>query len=168
MKSRGIHLQMLGVELGVEVLLSPNPPTFSNEIFDAWAETERVIVQGYNPKSQICYYIGLHELGHIAHGHCDDREMWYEVNKIEGEAEAWNWALDNSQEEISLDTSQFILSKYALGSYVKENVEEVGYPGVNYDSVKERLRPNYVVTNVQRSIGTLFNSQKTTGKCNSS
>ncbi len=51
----------------------------------------------------ISYYIGLHELGHVYHGHTQGRppykdEVHYFTNGVlKSEAEAWKYALDNAK-----------------------------------------------------------------------
>jgi hypothetical protein len=48
------------------------------------------------------YYIGMHELGHMVHGHTQGRppksdEVFYFTNGVlRSEAQAWEWAMDNA------------------------------------------------------------------------
>lgn len=124
--------------MGVEVLLNKNPPFLSNLPFNAYAEDDRVVFNGYRG-TNADYYIGLHELGHIFHGHPMEGSTGaqrYDSNILEGESEAWLWAFENAEEEMSEMTKQFISSDFALGSYANGNH---GTRGKNYWKVMYKI-----------------------------
>lgn len=115
---RAMHLVSTGNARGIGVILDPNR-LWTGLPIDAWAEKNAIKVYGWQEESQICYFAGLHELGHVFSGHCSHRESWAQQNVIESECEAWVWALDNTMERPSFDTLDFIFGDYALGSYMK-------------------------------------------------
>jgi len=141
MRERGIHLVSLGAEIGVEVHLNQNPSFFSNHPVEGRAENWAIFVYGYKNKSEICYLVGLHELGHVVNEHTigQERELWYDDHILEGEAEAWNWALDNTREKFSAYALNWILD-YPIKTYLRNSPHENGYPGPSYHKLVERIR----------------------------
>lgn len=137
-KERSIHLVSLGSQMGVEVLLNKNMPFLSNRPFDAYAQDDRIVVNGYNGTNSH-YYVGLHELGHIYYEHPvkdSPGGKQYDENVLEGESLAWLWAFDKALEEMSEYTKELITSDFALGSYAKN------YPGPrgkSYWKVMEKI-----------------------------
>ena len=137
-KERSIHLVSLGAGMGVEVILNKNPPFLSNLPFNAYAQDDRVVFNGYRG-TNADYYIGLHELGHIAYEHPIEGSFGaqrYDENVLEGESEAWLWAFANAKEEMSERTKEFISSDFALGSYAHGSH---GERGKNYWKVMETI-----------------------------
>lgn len=136
-KERSIHLVSLGAELGAEVLLNSKPPFLSNLPFDAYAEDDRIVFNGYTG-TNTDYYIGLHELGHVFHMHPmegSEGAERYDSNILEGESEAWLWAFENAKEDMSERTKEFIVSDFALGSYSSGH----GSRGINYWNVMHKV-----------------------------
>jgi hypothetical protein len=130
-KERSIHLVSTGAGLGVEVVLNPNPPFLSNLPFDAYAQDDRVVFNGYRA-TNADYYIGLHELGHVYLMHPmegSEGAKRYDEDILEGESEAWLWAFENAREDMSEMTKEFIASDFALGSYARSSS---GPRGKNY------------------------------------
>lgn len=54
----------------------------------------------------VTYYVALHELGHVAHGHGqgrpphEDRTFYFENGVIRSEAQAWEWAFDHARKPL--------------------------------------------------------------------
>ncbi len=72
--------------------------------------------------NQIDYLINLHELGHVFHGHTQgrpphsDKKFYFDNGVLRSEAEAWEWALDQSIDEPEL-ASRIFMWDNCLGSY---------------------------------------------------
>lgn len=82
----------------------------------------RVEIEGWCEESQCAYVCGLHELGHIAHGHVEGAIALaekYTARIVEAEAEAWAWALEHLDEPLLPETRDKIAGPHWLGSYVK-------------------------------------------------
>lgn len=90
----------------------------------AWDDSERA------------YFVGLHELGHVALNHNGasraDFEERYLRRQLEAEAEAWQWALENSEEELSADAKSMAAS--FLSTY-----ESFGGGGPTFTAVAAEL-----------------------------
>ena len=69
-------------------------------------------VQGPLINNQKDYLTLLHELGHFYHSHT------YRTNVLEEEAQAWEWAIEQCQDEIDYQSRKFILHD-CLGSYYR-------------------------------------------------
>ena len=75
------------------------------------------------PSVEAAYLIGLHELGHIWYGHTQGRPPhenqihYFENGVLKSEAEAWEFALDNSLIEPSEEDRDMMLQ--CIMSYVK-------------------------------------------------
>jgi len=76
------------------------------------------------------YYIGLHELGHMVHGHTQGRppksdEVFYFTNGVlRSEAQAWEWAMDNALIEPDAYTRDQMWNR-CMGSYYSGSMEGV-------------------------------------------
>lgn len=76
------------------------------------------------------YYIGLHELGHVALGHTQGRppntekKFYFENGVLRSEAQAWEWAFDHALVPMSEEEGQYCHQNY-LGSYVRA-AQDVG------------------------------------------
>lgn len=57
--------------------------------------------------SQVHYLICLHEIGHLFHRHTRTTKTSGEI-VLKQEAEAWDWALDNCDENVTLQSNDFI------------------------------------------------------------
>jgi hypothetical protein len=71
---------------------------------------------------QQSYFIALHELGHFALGHTQGRPpkeketFYFDNGVVKSEAQAWEWALDNSLESPDERTRRFMVRR-CLDSY---------------------------------------------------
>lgn len=88
-------------------------------------------VEGPKIQNQIDYLICLHELGHFAWGHtqgrppASDKKFYFENGVLKSEAQAWEWALDHCQEEITDESRKFMWDN-CLGTYYQGAVESKG------------------------------------------
>jgi len=83
-------------------------------------------VEGPEPyESQICFAVGLHELGHVHHGHTQGRppmghlRHYFDNGVLRSEAEAWEFALDHfdlRNETVEDETRSFMWNT-CLNSY---------------------------------------------------
>ena len=116
------HLEELAKEYNIQLSLIPETyfggikhmalfrfPPKRIEIFD-WNE------------DQLGYVAGLHEFGHMAHGHADDFQESYVKRILEAECEAWQWALDNLREPLKPETVKryFKDPDTGLRSYIRD------------------------------------------------
>lgn len=117
------YLYDLARELGCGLRLGPN---FAGMMF-----VEFGYVEGPHPYQsseftpQQAFAVGLHELGHFAHGHTQGRpplghlKFYFENGVLRSEAEAWAFALGHFQEreeEIDPKTRTFMHDR-CIGSY---------------------------------------------------
>lgn len=85
----------------------------------------------YYPNLQSRYMVCLHELGHFAHGHTQgrppksDEKFYFDNGVLRSEAEAWQWAMDNANEELEWATRIFMWET-CMGSYYRSS--SVGAP----------------------------------------
>jgi len=84
----------------------------------------REITNSYS-NLQSRYMVNMHELGHFARGHTQGRppmqnKRWYFTNGVlKSEAEAWEWAMDNSiLSAYENDTKSFMWER-CMGSYYR-------------------------------------------------
>ena len=79
-------------------------------------------VEGPTLENEKDYFINLHELGHMAHGHTqgrppqDDKKFYFENGVLKSEAQAWEWALDRAMIKPSPESRVFMWDT-CLGSY---------------------------------------------------
>lgn len=96
-----------------------------------FVEYEPPMIEGPVIQEQKDYFIMLHELGHVAHGHTQgrppftDKRFYFDNGVLKSEAEAWMWALDNSREEPCQATRNFMWN-FCLGSYLRGSVTARG------------------------------------------
>ena len=64
-----------------------------------------------------CYFAGLHELGHFHFQTNGDNDK-YRKNVIHHECEAWEWAINNSEIELTEEMIEYM--KSCLSSYIKD------------------------------------------------
>lgn len=90
------------------------------------------------PSEQARYIVGLHELGHFAHGHTQGRpprfnrynpgkyhpicekvgtQFYFDNGVLKSEAQAWEWALDNSKDDELAPEVRAFMWDTCLGSY---------------------------------------------------
>lgn len=144
--SRREHIYRLAEPLGVGVKLTPNPRILSDGRIvpagyaDGRART--IGVQGWDD-GQLAYFAGLHELGHHARhfgrrGFDPDRDYWGRI--VEAEAEAWDWALENTAEAPTVLTRRTIARDW-LGSYVRDRTwsPAAKIPGPAFERVSTTL-----------------------------
>jgi hypothetical protein len=78
---------------------------------------------------ELNYYIMLHELGHVYHGHTQGRppfenKVWYFENGVlRSEAEAWKFALDNAIIKPNEEDVDFMVN-YCILSYYNSSLRE--------------------------------------------
>lgn len=76
------------------------------------------------PSLIICYFVALHELGHVANGHTQGRppfpekRHYFDNGVLRSEAEAWEWALDVTKVVPSRKDARFMAERY-IGSYIQ-------------------------------------------------
>ena len=76
----------------------------------------------YTFTPRLCYFAGLHELGHVYHGHTQGRppfehkRYYFDNGVFKSEAEAWEYALDHSIIEFTDGEKRFALK--CLDSYL--------------------------------------------------
>lgn len=110
------HIDELADAVGCDVTQRDGMPGMM------YVEYEPPLIEGPLIKEQKDYFVMLHELGHVAHGHTqgrpgyEDKTFYFDNGVLRSEAEAWNWALDNAEEEADLATRAFMWT-VCLGSY---------------------------------------------------
>lgn len=126
------HLDELAHSLGCRLdQITPNTPGM---MYVEFGYVEGPVLSGPNIQSK--YMVNLHELGHYAHGHTQGRppmqnETWYFANGVlKSEAEAWEWALDNSLlNEYDKETRNYMWNT-CMGSYYRGAIRDgIGVPG---------------------------------------
>src|SRR2546430_1966206 len=61
-----------------------------------------LVADGFHPTPESAYLVMLHELGHVFHGHTQgrpphiDKKFYFDNGVLHSEAQAWEFALDNS------------------------------------------------------------------------
>jgi hypothetical protein len=92
------HLNQLAKDLGATIQRGSQ---FSSKPVDVSGGCAKVplklICLGARPNHKISYFVGLHELGHIAH---NDKGSWTSrgISMIFKEIRAWSWALIHATE----------------------------------------------------------------------
>lgn len=121
MGRREQHVRELAAKLGAPIELLPGWNTqWRPEDVGGQADwRRRVTVSGWNPRSPIPYLVALHELGHIAREHGPGN---YWGRELEAEAEAWNWAFEQSLEEPGPGFHQWN-REHAFGTYVQPHTD---------------------------------------------
>lgn len=110
------HIDKLARDLNTIVVQEPGKPGMM------YVEYEPPMIEGPKLIHQKDYFVMLHELGHVFHGHTqgrppfDDKTYYFDNGVLRSEAEAWEYALDTSLEEPTYDTRQFMWN-ICLGSY---------------------------------------------------
>ena len=125
----------------VKALMSEHGISFSTKPFlrwDSWDEThpffgridsrgnsQRIAAQALDKKvflpernfnrSQWAYFTALHEIGHIVVGHFGPKSCYFS-DRLNGESDAWLWALNNAIEQPTSKTRKRIWH-LGLGSY---------------------------------------------------
>lgn len=85
------------------------------------------------PSVNIAYMVGLHEIGHVVHGHTQGRpphrdKTWYFDNGVlRSESEAWQFALDECRTSLDVKDCRFMVNRY-LGSYIDTARRQAGRP----------------------------------------
>lgn len=75
------------------------------------------------PSIIICYYVALHEIGHVVHGHTqgrpphEDKRFYFDNGVLRSEAQAWEFALDVAEVKPSKRDAAFMAERY-FGSYL--------------------------------------------------
>lgn len=116
---RESHIRQLVAEHGIELNLPDKPPMWSlNGRVDTYGsaggyDIEIVMPHGW---TDLAYWIGLHEVGHIAHKHYWKSCPYFGPERQEREAEAWEWALDNALAPPEAETVSAIM-RFSLASY---------------------------------------------------
>ena len=82
---RWTHLATMADDLDVELRVVEGPGQVKGQ-----ARPHAVAVWGWR-NDEDSYWVALHELGHVAHGHPQERKA-----REEEEAEAWEWAMERS------------------------------------------------------------------------
>lgn len=96
-----------------------------------YVEYEPPMIEGPVIKTQQDYLVMLHELGHVKLGHTqgrppyENKKFYFENGVLHSEAQAWEYALDQSREEITQDSRVFMWDR-CLGSYYRGAKEEQG------------------------------------------
>lgn len=136
MKTENLQNQLidLSLQLGCEMVQQPNmagmmyveyePPKIKVPTIDA--------PDSYMYPTVGCrYLVGLHELGHVRHGHTqgrppfEDKTYYFDNGVLRSEAEAWDWALDMCLIELTEQERRFMWD-YCLGSYY-EGAKRAGF-----------------------------------------
>lgn len=85
------------------------------------------------PTVNLCYMVGLHEIGHCVLGHTqgrppfEDKRYYFDHGVLRCEAEAWNFALDVSKVDLTHMERNFIADRW-IGSYILGARHAVGSP----------------------------------------
>jgi hypothetical protein len=108
------HIDRLARELGCRVDQRPKMP--------GMMYVELGYVEGPTIENQRDYLAVLHELGHFALGHTQGRPPHPEAREyfsngvLRSEAQAWEWAMNECQDNIE-DSSRRFMWDFCLGSY---------------------------------------------------
>lgn len=87
---------------------------------------------GPYPSMEARYLTCLHEFGHFAHGHTqgrppkNDERHYFDNGVLRSEAEAWEWAMDNSQVSCPAKPARDFMWHTCLGSYYRASLLEKG------------------------------------------
>lgn len=113
----GCEIQWIGPEDGGMMYVEYEPPMV--EIPDIVGQKQ--------------YLIGLHELGHVIHGHTQgrppfgDKRFYFDNGVLKSEAQAWNWAMDVCLETIEPGVASFMYYQ-CLNTYYTASVYAAGMP----------------------------------------
>jgi hypothetical protein len=91
-------------------------------------------------RSQWAYFTALHEIGHIVIGHFAERFRYWD-DRLNNEADAWLWALDNAIEPPTPKTRKRIWH-LGLGSYTPWDDAK---DGPSFQKMLSRLGRKYCV-----------------------
>lgn len=135
------HIDKLANELGCVVVQQPGmagmmfveeePPRIEGPTIDSQEN-----FGARYPTEESCYLVMLHELGHVARGHTQGRPpftnktFYFDNGVLKSEAEAWEYALDNTIVEPGAVERRFMWNT-CLGSYFR---------GAYIDKAKRKLR----------------------------
>ena len=120
-----VHIDEIADELGCEVkqrfglagmmYVEYEPPMVEIPSLAPWPGA---------PTITICYFVALHEFGHVANGHTQGRppytekRHYFDNGVLRSEAEAWEWALDRARVAPNKRDAAFMAERY-LGSYIQ-------------------------------------------------
>ena len=118
-QKRQAHINELAIKLNCRLVQQANMPGM---MFVEFGYIEGPIIE-----NQIHYLTMLHELGHQFNGHTQgrpphsDKTHYFDNGVLKSEAEAWDYCLNNCDEEIE-DASRTFMWDYCLGSYYRHAV----------------------------------------------
>jgi hypothetical protein len=115
------HLEELAREHNVVLRLKPYT-CYTGVVGQAFFASPNIVEVFDWDGSQRGYVAGLHEFGHVAHGHLEDYTRLYATRILEAECEAWQWALDNLREPLKPETVKryFKDPDTGLRSYIRD------------------------------------------------
>lgn len=121
------HINKLGVDLSCEVVQKKNMPGMM------FVENKPPRIEGPNIYEQKDYLVMLHELGHVFHNHTQGRPPhtkethYFDNGVLKSEAEAWEWAMDNALDDLSVETRKFMWYR-CLNTYYSHAKQLRGIP----------------------------------------
>lgn len=85
------------------------------------------------PSVTVAYYVALHEIGHVEHGHTqgrpphNDLTFYFDNGVLRSEAQAWEFALDVAIVKPKRREATFMAERY-IGSYISGARQQRGRP----------------------------------------
>lgn len=89
-----------------------------------------ILEETIDKNSNLVYYSGLHEIGHLANGHMIP-------DNLENEAQAWEWAFEHALEPMDWET-EVHFKEHWFGSYVDKEDVFIHTAGPTYHQLKAK------------------------------
>lgn len=128
------HLEQLCKDLGVKLVQKYDlPGMMFVEEDPPRIESPLLVPCDIVPNVRVGYMAGVHEVGHVEHGHTqgrppyDDQTFYFDNGVLRSEAEAWEFALDNHIAELTARDSSY-MADHLFGSYIMSAKRMNGKP----------------------------------------